>query len=622
MVLRGLNHGVIAAVLVACLAPPASARVDFTIERGDRAVPAPFTTGAVRSLAAEAGMTDFLDAFRKWLDQPDVERFEWWARQFVADWSGDGLTDDLTIHQVFTVDGAAIRTAATLRVAEGDTGDLLWTRRWKRESDTIFFPMEAKVGPRGMPGIILGEVTGFGFDTTGITYRYTAFTARGKKLWSRAFSSTVAGSWPITYVATDYVVTAEPFDGLPGKATDLLMASGTVIVPPAWELSAGAISAFVVDGRNGDVVTHPIPEIGAGFVPFAGAMGDFDRDRLDDYVFVNERPNVGPGEDGGTTPVTVGTGVVAARRGTDGIPLWTGGGVDVANQNVQLDDLGDVVGTKEGDVFVETMAQLLDPDNEDQTLTYLIEGAAGHLVWKRRGQWPYSPGDLDGDGSRDVLTQHYYSDEGFVATKVRAFTDMGRPLWKREYRTEHPLQTCCSWLIHWGGGWGVGDYDGDRASDGHLWHWAGGIGATDVDDEIEQFVIDADSGQILVQGGEELQPLGAPPVDGGLSDYARVHLVAGGARIEVYDGTTSALLTSSDLEFDVPLPPEKSYVYAESARLDGDRCADVAVSVYAPAGFYEVMLDGSDGSLSWWRSVGLRDGTARVTSSTDANDAC
>ena len=563
-------------------------------------------------------MTDFLVAFQAWLDQPGVERFEWWSRQFVADWSGDGLADDVSIHQVFTLDGAALRTTATLRVAEGDTGRILWSRRWKRESDSIFFPVEARVGPRGTPGMIVTEISGVRFGTTGIGHRYTAFTGGGKRMWSRSFQSTITGDWPITYVATDYVVTADAFDGLPGRATDLLMASGTVFAP-TWELESGVISAFVVDGRNGSVVEHPVPEIGVGFVPFAGAFGDFDRDRLDDYVFVNERPNAGPGGDEEELPVAVGTGVVAARRGTDGVPLWTGGGVDLAGQYAQLNDLGDVMGTKEGDVFLETDPTTLSP--RDGSRTYAFEGAGGLLVWKRRGLWPYSPGDVNRDGSRDVLTLRYYSSDGFVATRVRAFTHSGRRLWTREYRTEHPLQTCCSWLIHWGGGWGVGDYDGDWASDGHIWQWASG-GPTELDDRVEQFVIDASSGRILVEGGEELQPLGKPPVDGGLSDYARVRQEAGGARIEVYDGTTQSLLTSSDIAFDVPLPPKRSYVYVEAGRLDGDRCADVAVEVHSPVGSFEVMLDGGDGSVLWWRSLGLRDGGVRVTPVSDGNDAC
>lgn len=612
-----------AIVLVACLAAPASARPDHlgVVRHGERA-PLAVTTAAIRGLAAEAGMTDLLaELERRTSDQRELEQFEWWSRQFVPDWSGDGLADDLAIHEVFTIDGATVgKTTATLRAAEGDTGDVLWTRRWKRDTGTIFVPMEARVGPRGVPGVVVAEVAGFSFETTRIDYRFTAFTGKGKRLWSRAFTSTLTGSWPVTFAATDYMVTAELFDGLRGKATDLLMASGTVVVPPTWSLQSGVINAFAIDGRDGGIVEHPVPEVGVGFVPFAGAMDDFDGDRLDDYVFVNERPNAVPGEDEGTAPVAVGTGVVAARRGTDGFPLWTGGGVDLSEHNATLNNLGDFIGTPEGDVFLETQEQLLGAGNE--THTYLFEGEAGRLLWKRAGLWPYSPGDVGGDGGRDVLTMHYYADDGFVATKVRAYTGRGQRLWQREYRTEHELQTCCSWLIHWGGGWGVGDYNRDRASDGYITHSAGGIGATELEDTFEHFVIDAASGRKLVEGGEELQALGRPPVDGGSSDYARVRWSAGGTRVDVYDGTTSGLLTSTELAFDVPLPPEKSYVYVESGRLDRDRCAEVAVSVYAPGGLFQVMLDGADGTILWGRSVGLREGSVRLAGATDSNDAC
>jgi hypothetical protein len=56
--------------------------------------------------------------------------------------------------------------------------------------------------------------------------------------------------------------------------------------------------------------------------------------------------------------------------------------------------------------------------------------------------------------------------------------------------------------------------------------------------------------------------------------------------------------------------------------LNEDRCADVVVTVNAPGGLFEVMLDGADGSIMWWRSLGLRDGTATLDASTDANEAC
>lgn len=621
-ILRALNCFLAATTVVACVAAPAGARLDVpaTVTATPPAPGEVVATAAVRSVAARAGMTGLLDGFEEWLtDQTDLEQYEGWGRLFVRDWSGDGAADDVSIHEVVTIDGAELRSVATLRASAGDSGDIMWTKRWKRDDGTIFFAEDATVG-RGVPGLIVTEISGWGFGTTGIHYRFTALTNRGKKVWSRSYDSTIAGDWPITFAATDYVLTAAPFDALPGRATDVLIASGIVVVPPQWNLASGAITAHVIDGRDGSIVRHPVPEIGAGFVPFAGAMDDFDRDGLDDYVFVNQRPNASPGDDGGTTPVTVGTGLVAARRGTDGFPLWAGGGLDLFEHNVQLTNLGDIVGTKEGDVFVETQEQLLGENME--AFTYLIEGEGGRLLWKRRGLWPYSPGDVDRDGGRDVLTQHYYSSDGFVATNVRAYSGKGRPLWRKEYRLENPLTTCCSWLLHWGGGWGVGDYDGDAASDGHVWLHAHGEPLTQLDDEEANLVIDAASGRVLAEGGEELQPLGPPAVDGGRSDYARVYWDAGGTRITVHDGTTSALLTSSDVAFDVPLPPKETYVYVESGRLNPDRCADVAVSVYSPAGHFELMLDGADGSILWWRSIGLRDGAVRLAGSTDANDAC
>jgi hypothetical protein len=579
--------------------------------------------GPIRDLAGRAGIGDLLPRVEAWLAAaPDeAERLEWGGRVLVADWSGDGRPDDLSLHYMFVLDPDGVRTTTTLRAIEGDSGKLLWSRRLVRDNDTYVVPLDQKVGPRGTNGLLLVEMAGVAFGSTGIDYTFRALTGTGKKLWTYEHSSTMVGDWPVTFAGADYVTGMGGFDALPGRATDMLLGSGTVVSPPDWRLRSGVIEAAVIDGSDGTLVTHPVPEVGVGFVPQAMAMRDFDADGRDDYVFVNRRESVGPGEDGAPLPLTVGDGLVTARKGTDGAPLWNAGGLDFTDRNVQLSDIGHVVGSKSGDVFVETQYQGIGEKNADQYLTYLLDGDAGRVVWRRRGQWPYSPGDVDGDGSKDVLLQHFYGVDGYVATHVRAYTDQGRLLWQREYRTEHPLQTCCSWLIHFDGGWGVGDFDGDRLSDGYIEHSAGPFGPRRDVDTVEHFVIDASSGAVLASGGRELYPLGSS-ADGGTADYADIRWDAGGLTVEVHDGATAEVLTASEVEFDLPIDPKNLYLEPEAARLTADRCGDVLLLVEAATGTYELALDGADGSLLWGHSIGRRNGVVRLAGSTDSNEAC
>ncbi|MDQ3957537.1 MAG: hypothetical protein M3273_04360, partial [Actinomycetota bacterium] len=298
----------VAACVVATIVPvPAAAGSAITSVAGH----ARLDPRDLPSFGDGAGLEALLERMTPLLRrQPDeVERLEWAERDFVPDWSGDGRPDDLSIHYVFEFRGAAVRTTTTLRVAEGDTGQLLWSRRWEDDRATYVSAVPARVGRVGRPGVILDEVRGFEFGTTAIEHEVRALTGAGKKVWSRRFSSTIVGDWPINYVASDYLVSLAPFDGLPGRATDVLVATGEVVVPPAWRLQSGVVEGAVIDGRDGGLVTHPVPEVGVTFVPRVYAIHDVDDDGLDDYVFVNKRHHVTPAPDGETVPIAVGNGV-------------------------------------------------------------------------------------------------------------------------------------------------------------------------------------------------------------------------------------------------------------------------------------------------------------------------
>lgn len=583
-----------------------------------------------RSLARDQGLGPRLEQLIGLFldDAPKVKTGEFAYTVFTRDISGDGLRDELVLFTEYRIEGADVRSKTTVTAVEGHTGRELWHRRAPGR-DTIVLPVNANVGAHA-GGLILVEVEGFRSDTTEMIYRFRALNDGGKQVWKHVVRTSIVGNWPVTFTADNYLVTGDIFNALKGPTSELLLASGPVVYPPVWSLQSGVITASTVDGRDGNQSPHPVPEVGAGFVPFAEAVGDLDGDRLDDYVFLNKRPEAILGGEG-EPPASVHDGVVNARRGSDGTPGWSSKGLDFTEQNVSVTDLGDMTKDGIGDVFVET-----NPYSGRAYATYLVEGSEGDLWWKRPGQWPYSPGDIDGNRRRDVLTQSYYSGKGFTATKVWAHDIGGRRLWKKEYRTEHPLYRCCSSLFHFGGSWSVGDVDGRGLLDGGIYHFPPFV--TDgVKIDGENIVIDARRGSILARGGEDLYPLGVA-IDADGADIAYIEWAApGDLAIRVMDGATDRVLLESRVGFDIPID-QKAYIELEAARLDRDRCADLALTVESKVptserrntaessaeslSTYEVVIDGAGGSLLWAKSIGSRDGSVKLISRTDSNSAC
>lgn len=627
-------------LLIAGLAPGGQAHTRSAWP--DLATPGLDVAPGLRWLRSHARSQGFTPELERMIDlrmdqAPKVKTGEFVYTELVRDISGDGLKDELVLFTKYRIEGAEFQSKTSVTALEGDTGRKLWHRPPPASKDAAVFPMAADVGPKG-GGLILVEVEGIGFETTEMTYTFRAVNDHGKDLWSHEEHTTIVGSWPISFSADNYLVTAGVFDAVKGPTSELLLASGPVVTPPNSSLQSGIIEASVLDGRDGAQTVHPIPEVGVGFVPFAATVGDLDGDKLDDYVFLNSRPTPGLGGEG-EPQVTLHDGLVSERRGSDGVVGWTTGGLDFEEQNLSVIDLGDVTRDGVSDVIVEANPYYVD----ETEATYLIEGTEGSLQWKRPGQWPYSPGDIDKDGRADLLTQSYYSGKGFTATKVWAHGIDGNRLWKKEFRTEHPLYDCCSSLFHFDDSWGVGDVDGRGLVDGGIYHFPPFVIDANLDNEDEadlegeNIVIDARRGKVLTRGGEDLYPLGIS-VDDGTADIAYIEWVApGDLSIRVMDGAGEKVVLETLVGFDIPLSPNV-YFELQAVRVDGDRCGDLVLTVEsrvpaskrkpsaeasaASVATYEVVMDGGNGSLLWARSIGSRDGSVEVVSRTDRNRAC
>ncbi|MGH2756776.1 MAG: hypothetical protein ACRDI3_03205 [Actinomycetota bacterium] len=572
-------------------------------------------------IAREFGRTRELEqVLRTHLDQTgDVATEEFAFTYTTGDLSGDGREDLAVVHYRIDLLDSEINTRITTTVVEGKSGRSLW-RRVIKGHDIFAFPWSARVGTDGDPGIWLIKVQGFGFQSTEMTYVIRALDRHGKKMWSKRHETRIVGDWPIAFAADDYLVTLAGLRALPGRATDLLLASGPVVYSIGPDHEAGVITSELTNGNTGKATGASVTEIGARFVPFAAAMHDLDGRPGHDYAFLNEAPaiQIGDPEDP-IAEVEPLSGVVTGVGSRTGTRLWMVPGINVVEQNEHMSDLGDVNGDGVGDVFVETSAQYFREDPKDQYRTYFIDGGRAELIWESFGQWPYSPGDLDGDGRKDFLTQAYYSSEGYTATRVWAVGSRGKRLWSREHRTEHPLTSCCSLLFHVGDeSWGVGDLNGDGLADGALWHWGGSFQA-----RIEEhLLIDARRGRLLLRGDELTFPLAAS-VDRGTTDIVELDWsVPNDLVIKTRDGAGGRVRTESRVRLGVPLNPLKIDVYPWAAQLTNDSCADIGVSVYSPTTTYEMVFSGATGKLLWSRTTAGPGGDVSLIENTDRNRAC
>lgn len=539
------------------------------------------------------------------------ERYEYAYSELIHDLSGDGRRDLAAVRWTSRLIDAQHSIRTTIDVLEGSSGRKLWSYSSRRGA--LVWPMEATVGSQGERGLILIEVEGFELETTDLTWRVKAFDRRGRKQWSRSFPSTIVGDWPWTYVAHDLVVSIDLFDAVGRGQTDVLVGRGEVVDSLQHELRSGVISASVIEGRNGGIVTHPLPVTAVSMIPFPSALHDIDGDGLDDYFFVRLLTAVDPPDEGG--PARLDAGALEGRRGTDGQTLWLSGGFDFVNRNIWFRDPGDFIGDEAGDLFVQIDPILLRA--KPQGNTYLVDGSAGKIAWLRPGTFPYFPGDIDGNGSGDVITQALWSQKGRETTRIWAHTTNGSRLWRKDYVTEHPLLSCCIFQIPSGDDdWGVGDHNVDGLTDAYVSHWVPDT------DQHENFIVDAEGGRLLGRGLDTFFPLPLD-TDGGSADHATIEWVLpGDLSVEVFDTHSGRRSVSSLLRFDVPLEPTGMNVWTRAAHLNDDRCADITIDVITRTDAYSIAINGATGKLMWGRSIGTERGRVEAVNFSDLNEHC
>lgn len=515
----------------------------------------------------------------------------------------------------------SIRTK--IRIRRGTDGKVHWTKTY----DDFVIPVPARVGAPARPGVLaLGGL--LSFFGGGAGERYFNLEAldgsNGRRQWGREYRS-VGGSYDFTAsVTTNSPVSISLFQGLPGSATDVLVGLGDYVETPLTRTVA--VRTVAVDGEQGEEVAHTNVDVGIDWIPYPIAISDSDGDGLDDYAVANNNA-VDPG--GPQEPPSFG-GVLYARRGTDGAEIWTTGGLTLLYY-AGLAHLPNVVGGGARDVGLVTYhpsdEQLLPAPLPELPISFinaypvvmLFDGANGYHRWTKPGEWLFSPGDVSGDGTDDVVVERVKANKKRLRYEQHAFTGADRKLWTHDV-TWNPKDCLAGACFRRWFGWGgrMGDVQPDALTDTFvdlgMWEDPGG-------EERKTHVMDARSGRVLYRSGDTLSPA-MTAIDGDGSDLLTLQTDASSLTITARAGTSGRPLWRTELKGPEELLKKRTYPWGAGFSLPGDACGDIVVSATLRSHSFYAILAGADGKMLWSFWSGARADRPRVTDSIDRNFAC
>jgi hypothetical protein len=504
----------------------------------------------------------------------------------------------------------------TVKAFEGRSGDLLW-KRTDRVENGVAYPVDARVGKGAGNGIIWMRIDGLYGPVQDTRLTLTALAGpTGRKLWRHRYEGKIVEGGDAAQTYAGVPVAVDTFDALPGQHTDVLIGTGN-IVAVYYQVIAADVGTAVIDGQNGSETTHPQREQALRWVPAPWATGDLDGDGLDDYVFSNLN-GAAVGEEP-TDPDPITGDVLKGRRGRDGGELWITVGFtygDVAWMYPTKDTSGDRV------------ADLLVMTNNDEPLItgtgrswdlYLVSGRTGAIQWQKLGGWPYSPGDIDGDGYSDIVARDAFLDrnDDYAAMRFFGYSATGKRLYNRVIKT--PLGLTGK-SLGYGVGWGFWQI-GDLQPDGLVDSYVGISASNDVSETYDHYAVDARSAKVLHRGGKELLPLG-DELDARGTDLATIEVDGQRVIISARRGSNATQLWRSTITSDLPFRIKDHFVWAESADLTGDKCGEVLVAISAEGGSYLIVLDGGNGRLMWFRTLYGHKLKAGAAAEADRNPAC
>lgn len=610
-----------AAVTIAATTAPVSAGFEGVTRRTEPVFDArrldPAARAALGSYLQRPGASEFVGAVLQ--AQEELETFHLVYPRAVHDVTGDGAGDVLVLDYEITpvltpgviIPSFSFRTDVKVRVLDGRDGDVLWTKKAHFENGFLDV-VEARVGARGDNGFAILVYDGAVGPVEQRRYTIRAVSARGKALWARHYESVLVQSFP-AYAYANVPIAMEPFDALKPRPTDFLVGLGDVV----WAGTgyAADVRALTVEGARGEETAHPGREVTVGTdLPYPTATRDVSGDGLDDYVFLNPMEQVVRGEEGPETG-----GAIRALRGNDGSVIWETAFDFSGTIAVWVFAGPDLAGSPAADfmltAWVDDEQRMESGDDWD---LYLVDGSNGSVGWRKRGGWPYFPGDVDGDGRGDVISRAVMT-RGRRSSSVlmRAITWTGETIWTRKHLTEADPPPCgaACWTFY-----GVGfDEAGDLQRDGLVdsWVWLS-IEHDPGPQSFHRYVVDARTGARSFVSGRDLFATGGS-FDRRGDDLAFLRLARDGIAARGVDWSGRTVWEST---LEVPLGSGDVELQAKATRLDADGCADLLVGIGGRRGQYVAVVDGGDGSLLWSRVLDGDGPSPRAPSARDANPAC
>ena len=521
--------------------------------------------GAFEQLGAPASLVAAL------AEEDDPARLYPYVRP-AGDLDGDRAGDVVLL----TRDAEAETLVITAR--RGKDGSELFTRDLGTDGVvTLLAP--GPVGPNGSAGVLLGIYeflamggstggTGatmaeygerpFSYQTVGINVSLTvlALAGDGSVAWQRSFTDGRFLYTGLTLaVVQDLPILTGSLQSVPGAATDMTVAVYDR-TPTVDNSQDDALQLQTIDGRDGSTVATRTVDIDNTEAPVAVAP-DLDGDGLDDLTL-----QLVPAA--GTTPVRSPT--LVGLRGGDTAELWRSGSLPLSRET-ELMAAGDMTGDHIAD-FVLTRPLLRDEDDPARRVV-LVDGRSGASLAGLDADTARPLGDVDRDGSAEVLVSSAFHFTNRVEVVHQAVDAAGGILWEQAFDVQGFSDPSATLLPS------PGDVDGDGVGDlAHRLTVRRDSATTDVKEDAR--IVSGRTGQTLITEAPAAWALGGS-LDGAGDDLATTSLFGASAvDVSALDGRSGQRMFTTRL---YPRGDDTRQARVQGADLTGDGTLDLVVNI-------------------------------------------
>jgi hypothetical protein len=507
-----------------------------------------------------------------------------------GDLDGDGRSDFVDLRSHLTYDQSlGVQETMRLEAFRGYDGKALWTR--SLAPSAFVFPLIAKVGIDGKPGVVVLTFDGFSdYSQAGGADEFhgtvQAYDHAGAPAWAHPLPGADGFSIP-GYVAV-YGGVHGFFDVTNTGATDVLISTGYVAEAndPTWTVyESRSLTQFaVIDGATGTVTPLGMPVPGDWSGVWGYPVGDLDKDKRDDVV-LDHMTESGP--------------VLTAISGATGLTLWTqpatgdfGFREIVALPDVTGDGAADVGILNEsfGDMTAATAAAKPIPVPMASSTATLVDGAKGTVRWSKPGTRMFALGNADKKAGSEVAVGDYVYTSASYGFTVAAYTASGKRLWSVR-------RTVPSGRNEYGkNSWGaIGDVHGDGVTDvGFAVVSGSGRKA-----HREEGTVNGRTGRVSRDQVPGLWATRAA-LDAHGADAYETKSARGVFTVTAWPGNGGSRLWSTSVR------SGETFYRSFATSVDGDKCGDMVTSLYG-AHDVDVVFSGSAGTPLWMLT---RTGTA------------